>query len=75
MSMTSRISGTRRLERRAELRMMDTPGRIPDFTPGMQIRLWRQSGDPVYTSVLAGISRYFGEFCRNQGDFPTLSLS
>jgi len=29
-----------------------------------------QAGDPVYNSVSAGISRYFGEFCRNPGCLP-----
>src|SRR3569833_2754241 len=46
MSITSRISGTSRLERAAELRMVSTPGRIPAgqpvilfisrFSPGFQ---------------------------------------
>lgn len=47
MSMTSRISGTRRLERRAELRMMDTPGGIPAGNSLMPVilfitRFWRE---------------------------------
>ena len=64
MSITSRISGTRRLERSAELRMTDTPGGIPAES------LSASDGDPVYTSVLAGISRYFGEFFRNHRRVP-----
>jgi hypothetical protein len=35
---------------------VDTPGRIPAA----------RTGDPVYTSVLAGVSRDFGEFCRKR---------
>ena len=67
MSMTSRISGTRRLERRAELRMMDTPGRIP--TEGL-----RSLAVILFiTRFRRGFQGILGSSAGIGGEFPALS--
>ena len=68
MSMTSRISGTRRLERRAELRMMDSPGGIPAGDSRMPVILF-------ITRFWRGLQGILGSCAGIGGNFPSLSVA